>query len=244
MSEGNRKRRRAAGLLPEPGKCAARNRRGDPCRLAPMKGAAVCHKHGGKAPQVQRKAQERIAHASDIAVLQILALMQAPDTPAPVKLAAAKDLLDRASVTGKTTIEVEVPAWQKLLDGIVATVEPGTGMRVFAETQAPVDPLVVEAERADHDASLTAHQHRPAVSEWNDRAAYGDDLPTGLPHPRPRQPDLPPPPTANGDETPPPRRLPPERERIEPDEEDRKRYVRSPSRPPRPGRGGLSRRRR
>lgn len=41
-------------------KCTARNSRGMPCQKAPVKGASVCATHGGSAPQVRRKAAERL----------------------------------------------------------------------------------------------------------------------------------------------------------------------------------------
>ncbi len=170
MSAGNRARRREAGLLPEPGKCVARNRHGNPCRLAPVKGAAVCHKHGGSAPQVRRKAAERIANASDIAVLQILALMQAPDTPSAVKLAAAKDLLDRADVKGKTTVELEVKPWEELLSGIVADV-PKNGELPMRQFERPSDePVVVASERVEDD-------YMPDNSDYGYPEAQGSGLP-------------------------------------------------------------------
>lgn len=41
-------------------KCNARNRRGMPCGKPPIVGGTVCTTHGGRAPQVQRKALERL----------------------------------------------------------------------------------------------------------------------------------------------------------------------------------------
>lgn len=41
--------------------CTARNRRGQPCKNRPVRGATVCSTHGGSAPQVRRKAAERVA---------------------------------------------------------------------------------------------------------------------------------------------------------------------------------------
>ncbi len=150
MSKGNRTRRRELGLLPEPSKCVGRKKDGTPCMRSPIKGAAVCRSHGGAAPQVRRKAAERIANAADIAVLQIIQLMQAPDTPSAIKLAAAKDLLDRVDVKGKTTVEVEVPAWQQLLDGIVAEVPEGADVSMREFHSPDSDPVVVVgSERVD-----------------------------------------------------------------------------------------------
>lgn len=179
-----------------------------------MKGAAVCHKHGGSAPQVRRKAAERIANAADVAVLQIMALMQNPDTPAQIKLAAAKDLLDRADVTGKTKIEVEAKApWEVLLDGIVAELPTGAdGMRAYPALDQTMDepPLAVVAERVD--------DYAPSNADWSHPVSHGADLPpvpdpTAPRHVQPttRQPPEPdaPPRYANGDDTPPPPRYAP-----------------------------------
>ncbi|MGY1857530.1 hypothetical protein [Modestobacter sp. SYSU DS0290] len=139
-----------------------------------MKGAAVCHKHGGSAPQVRRKAAERIANASDIAVLQILRLMQEENTPAPVKLAAAKDLLDRADVKGKTTVELEVKPWEQLLDGVVGEVPADTPYAPFADLHE-ADPLVVEAHRVDAERAL--ENHAPDDKDWSAPWASGAEPP-------------------------------------------------------------------
>lgn len=41
--------------------CGAKNKKAEPCGLGPVPGASRCGRHGGKAPQVQKKAQERLA---------------------------------------------------------------------------------------------------------------------------------------------------------------------------------------
>jgi hypothetical protein len=191
--------------------------------------------HGGAAPQVRRKAQERLALASDIVVVKLLALAFDSKTPDAVKLAAMKDVLDRAQVSGKTTIEVEVPAWQQLLDGIVATLptDGEAAMRPFAEAQPSPDPLVVEAERADQERELARYQSEPHDEDWSDDFAYGSERPAPAP---PREPATPP---SIGDDRPPPRHPLPERRRIEPDDPDYWAVPRTytPSaRPPRKGR--------
>lgn len=46
--------------------CAARSSRtGRPCQKPPIKGGTVCRTHGGSAPQVRRKAAERLADLID-----------------------------------------------------------------------------------------------------------------------------------------------------------------------------------
>jgi len=41
--------------------CGAKNKKGEACGLGPVPGATRCGRHGGKAPQVQKKAAERLA---------------------------------------------------------------------------------------------------------------------------------------------------------------------------------------
>lgn len=41
--------------------CGAKNKKAEPCGLGPVPGATRCGRHGGKAPQVQKKAAERLA---------------------------------------------------------------------------------------------------------------------------------------------------------------------------------------
>lgn len=46
-------------------RCNGTNRRGEPCGKPPIIGGTVCTTHGGKAPQVQRKALERLEDLID-----------------------------------------------------------------------------------------------------------------------------------------------------------------------------------
>ena len=234
------KKKRKRVRTEEPVRCIAHSSRtGLPCKKWPMKGQNVCRNHGGAAPAARRRAQERIALASDQAAAQLFAFMNDETVPHNVRLAAAKDLLDRANITGKTTVEVEVPLWREMLDGIVATVpaEGATAMRPFVEAQPAPDPLVVEAERADQDRELARYQSEPDTHEYFHSDAYGDDLPSGRPvqaHAggvKDREPATP---VVNGDDRPPPRHPVSGPRRIEPDE-DRQPYRPTP-RPPRRGR--------
>lgn len=120
MSKGNRKRRRLRGVLPEPATCTATTSAGNPCRAAPVTGATVCWHHGGAAPQVRRKAEERIAAAADPAAAKLVELMSSRKVPYSVQLAAAKDLLDRAGIgTKERAITVELKKWEQDIDGLV-----------------------------------------------------------------------------------------------------------------------------
>ena len=45
--------------------CNGTNKKGEPCGRAPIRGGFVCPRHGGGAPQVRRKANERLADLID-----------------------------------------------------------------------------------------------------------------------------------------------------------------------------------
>jgi hypothetical protein len=122
MSKGNRKRRRELGLLPEPVKCSARTRNGNPCSRSPIKGGTVCPSHGGRAPQTKRKAQERLLKEVPAMLLRLRDLASDESVPPAVRLAAIRDWLDRAGINAKTEVEVTIGGWQDLIHGIVATV--------------------------------------------------------------------------------------------------------------------------
>lgn len=78
-----------------------------------MRGQTVCKMHGGKSPQALRSAAERLAALVDPALSALGELVKVAETDA-VRLAAIKDVLDRAGFkpkerieqTGKLTIEV------------------------------------------------------------------------------------------------------------------------------------------
>lgn len=86
-------------------KCRAHKKDGSPCGLYPIRGAAVCRVHGGGAPQVRRKAEDRLRALEAPAIHRLEELMRQSDSPS-VAIAAVKDVLDR--VRGRATERVEV----------------------------------------------------------------------------------------------------------------------------------------
>ena len=90
-------------------RCKAHSRTTDKqCGNAPINGTNVCRMHGGAAPQVKMKAEQRIREAADPAAAKIVSLMQNPKVPYFLQLAAARDLLDRAGISKTQTIGLEV----------------------------------------------------------------------------------------------------------------------------------------
>lgn len=88
--------------------CQARRSNGEPCQRAAVHGAGVCGTHGGRAPQVKRKARLRLEMAAQVLAKELLGLATGEDVADNVKLAAIKDALDRAGLSAKTAVEVSV----------------------------------------------------------------------------------------------------------------------------------------
>lgn len=84
--------------------CTAHNRAGERCGLRPIPGGNVCKWHGGGAPQVKQKAQERLAALIEPAITRLSELL-AQKRDVKVALGAAKDILDRNDLTGKVKVE-------------------------------------------------------------------------------------------------------------------------------------------
>lgn len=86
-------------------RCSAHSSRtGKPCQKYPIAGATVCRTHGGAAPQVQRKAAERLAELVPKAIQKLDALMDRDEYPS-VQFAASKAVIEFAE--GKATERVE-----------------------------------------------------------------------------------------------------------------------------------------
>ena len=86
--------------------CSAHRTNGDPCRAPAIRGGRVCVVHGGKAPQVRESARQRLLAFVDPALDQLRRLLDSADSDA-VKLAAARDILDRCGYRPADKIEVE-----------------------------------------------------------------------------------------------------------------------------------------
>jgi hypothetical protein len=95
--------------------CTAHRTNGELCRAKAIRGGKVCVVHGGRAPQVLRRAEERIQELVAPALRRITTAIADDDNPA-LALAAARDILDRAGYKatekvqqdGRVVIEIEM----------------------------------------------------------------------------------------------------------------------------------------
>jgi hypothetical protein len=71
---------------------------GGRCKHEAEPGSVVCHRHGGTAPQVRKRAAERLIMSADHASQKLLEWLDDPEVPYRVRTEIAQDLLDRAGL--------------------------------------------------------------------------------------------------------------------------------------------------
>jgi hypothetical protein len=89
---------RWAQLPPTVTRCNATRPNGSRCRREAEDGAVVCDQHGGAAPQVRRRAAERLIMTADQAAQLLVRMMEDTEVPFGVRAKIAQDLLDRAGL--------------------------------------------------------------------------------------------------------------------------------------------------
>jgi hypothetical protein len=91
-------------------RCAARNRSGEQCGRAPVKGAPVCSMHGGKAPQVAAAARTRVVEA--LAARQLRAEGYEPTiNPVEELLSLGSEVTALKDVLRTRVAELSDPEW-------------------------------------------------------------------------------------------------------------------------------------
>ena len=152
--------------------CKARRRNGEPCGNPPMLGSTVCRMHGGSAPQVKQAAQVRLMMAADPAAARLIEIANDKTMPPNVRLAANKEILDRANVVGTQQLNVEVSAFEERTRKIVVRWED------FADDEGN-DTNILDAEVVDDEpAAITAGDYddepEPPARNRFDRALDED----------------------------------------------------------------------
>jgi hypothetical protein len=79
-------------------RCNGTLQSGKQCRREAVDGSVVCDIHGGAAPQVRRRAAERLIMTADQAAQMLVRMMEVTEVPFGVRAKIAQDLLDRAGL--------------------------------------------------------------------------------------------------------------------------------------------------
>lgn len=103
--------------------CSARRKNGTPCKRPPVAGANVCRAHGGAAPQVKRKAQERLLEGVPKMLRMLRQLASDETVPPAVRLAAIRDWLDRAGIDRKIEVDISSSSFEQLVLGAIVSLE-------------------------------------------------------------------------------------------------------------------------
>ncbi|MED5802860.1 hypothetical protein VX037_17675 [Gordonia sp. Z-3] len=107
----------------ESARCVAHKKSGERCRRLAIKGATVCRVHGGASGHVRKAARVRLDMAADRMAKKLLGIATDENIPPAVQLAATRDALDRAGLSAKTAVEVEVgpnKGFQDILNAMMA----------------------------------------------------------------------------------------------------------------------------
>jgi hypothetical protein len=120
-------------------RCTAHRKNGDRCKRAAIDGGRVCTHHGGNAPAVKAKARQRIENAADRMARELLKMAVDENVSDAVKLAAIRDALDRAGLSARTAVSVEVGSrpFEQIFDHIAS----GSRAGLRAHRGVPDDDL-------------------------------------------------------------------------------------------------------
>lgn len=121
---------------------------GNQCTRWTILGGSVCPTHGGSLPEVKKKAQQRLAMAADMATQKLIHIaitkrgVQDRD-----RIKAITEILDRAGIQGKQTIELEIKPWQQMLQRLQGKTEEGSTI----EAKEGIDFYVLDELPPDED---------------------------------------------------------------------------------------------
>lgn len=173
--------------LDHPRRCQAYRHDGNPCRRYAIRGGFVCRVHGGSAPQVVAKARERLALAADHNVRNLLGLADTAENE-QVRLSATNSALDRAGLSAKAQVEVEVAVKQPWEEMMMDFARASRERQAALERGDIIDAEVVEdpgpgasdrarSRIADADADTADAAVRTAghVGERAGRPAWAED---------------------------------------------------------------------
>jgi hypothetical protein len=126
-------------------RCNATRPNGGRCKREAEDGAVVCDQHGGAAPQVRRRAAERLIMTADQAAQSLVKMMEDTEVPFGVRAKIAQDLLDRAGLIA-TQVHQIIPTRE---NPIMRFFEEAFSDPNNWESNPPPDPMPAIESHAD-----------------------------------------------------------------------------------------------
>jgi hypothetical protein len=167
-------------LLPETiVRCNGTRPNGGRCKREAEPGAVVCDQHGGAAPQVRRRAAERLIMTADQAAQMLVRMMEDNQVPFGVRAKIAQDILDRAGLASTQAIKI-VPAEDdpvmRFFEGIFSDPSNWEQNPPQPAIEEPVidldvEPEITEAEIAEPEGE-PSNDTPPRVAEMIKSGAF------------------------------------------------------------------------
>ncbi|UMG92839.1 hypothetical protein [Nocardioides sp. TF02-7] len=148
--------------------CSARRTNGEPCRNSAIRGGTVCARHGGSAPQVRAKANQRLVEMVLPAMRELHRILDSKTATDGDKLRAIHMVLQRTGYNERHQIDIglrEPSPWD-----LLSNPGPGSAFQIARGRDNVIDP-------ADEPAALGGG--------WGEREQPGDPQP---PRAAPREP--------------------------------------------------------
>jgi hypothetical protein len=151
---------------------------GGRCKREAEPGSIVCRLHGGAAPQVRRRAGERLIMSADHASQKLLEWLDDPEVPYRVRAEIARDMLDRAGLAAAQLhkiVPMDADPVIAFFDGLLS--DPNNWMEnpprpAIEERLIDPDAELVEAAIVEPDSEL-ANDTPPRVAEMIKAGAFG-----------------------------------------------------------------------
>ena len=122
---------------------------GGRCKREAEPGSVVCRLHGGAAPQVRKRAAERLIMSADHVSQKLLEWLDDPEVPYRVRAEIAQDLLDRAGLIA-TQVHQIIPTTE---DPIMRFFEVPSATRTTGRRTRLSQPSRSESSTAQTQAS-------------------------------------------------------------------------------------------
>lgn len=132
--------------------CRARRTNGEPCKNSAIRGGTVCARHGGSAPQVRAKANQRLIEMVLPAMKELNRILNREDVADADKLRAIQMVLNRTGYSERQQIDIglrEETPFDRLSKGGAFTIGRGDGLREELEGMAGHPELPTHHGQAD-----------------------------------------------------------------------------------------------